>query len=56
MVAVPSARFGDVVAALPGDVPVLEPHEGLDPATGERLSTLVTGPPGRRAFRAQHRR
>jgi len=45
VVAVPSAAFGDVVAALPGTCPVLSLTKGLDPATGERLSTLVKGRP-----------
>ena len=44
-VAVPSRVFGDVVADLPGDAPVLSLTKGLDPATGERLSTLVSGRP-----------
>jgi glycerol-3-phosphate dehydrogenase (NAD(P)+) len=43
VVAVPSAVFGEVVAELPGDGPVLSLTKGLDPATGERLSTLVRG-------------
>jgi glycerol-3-phosphate dehydrogenase (NAD(P)+) len=43
VVAVPSRVFGDVVAALPGDAPVLSLTKGLDPATGARLSTLVAG-------------
>ena len=43
--AVPSAVFGDVVSALPGAAPVLSLTKGLDPATGERLSTLVRGRP-----------
>ena len=41
--AVPSAAFGDVVEALPGNAPVLSLAKGLDPATGERLSTRVRG-------------
>jgi glycerol-3-phosphate dehydrogenase (NAD(P)+) len=41
VVAVPSRAFADVVAALPGDAPVLSLTKGLDPATGERLSTRV---------------
>jgi glycerol-3-phosphate dehydrogenase (NAD(P)+) len=45
VVAVPSAAFGDVVAALPGTCPVLSLTKGLDPATGERLSALVRGRP-----------
>lgn len=45
VVAVPSTVFADVVARLPGDAPVLSLTKGLDPATGERLSTRVTGRP-----------
>jgi glycerol-3-phosphate dehydrogenase (NAD(P)+) len=45
VVAVPSRVFGDVVAALPGHAPVLSLTKGLDPATGARLSTLVSGRP-----------
>jgi glycerol-3-phosphate dehydrogenase (NAD(P)+) len=41
--AVPSAAFGDVVEALPGTAPVLSLAKGLDPKTGERLSTRVRG-------------
>jgi glycerol-3-phosphate dehydrogenase (NAD(P)+) len=43
VVAVPSRAFSDVVAALPGDAPVLSLTKGLDPGTGERLSTRVKG-------------
>jgi glycerol-3-phosphate dehydrogenase (NAD(P)+) len=43
VVAVPSRAFRSVVEALPGDAPVLGLTKGLDPATGERLSTLVRG-------------
>jgi glycerol-3-phosphate dehydrogenase (NAD(P)+) len=43
VVAVPSRVFGEVVGALPGDAPLLSLTKGLDPATGERLSTLVHG-------------
>jgi len=43
VVAVPSRAFGEVVEALPGDVPVLSLAKGLDPETGERLSTRVSG-------------
>jgi glycerol-3-phosphate dehydrogenase (NAD(P)+) len=43
VVAVPSRAFGEVVAALPGEAPVLCLTKGLDPRTGERLSTLVRG-------------
>jgi glycerol-3-phosphate dehydrogenase (NAD(P)+) len=39
--AVPSRAFAEVVAALPGDAPVLSLVKGLDPETGERLSTRV---------------
>jgi glycerol-3-phosphate dehydrogenase (NAD(P)+) len=39
--AVPSQAFAGVVAALPGDAPVLSLVKGLDPETGERLSTRV---------------
>jgi glycerol-3-phosphate dehydrogenase (NAD(P)+) len=45
VVAVPSSVFRDVVAGLPGTAPVLSLTKGLDPATGERLSTLVRGRP-----------
>jgi glycerol-3-phosphate dehydrogenase (NAD(P)+) len=45
VVAVPSRAFGSVVAALPGDAPVLSLAKGLDPETGSRLSTLVRGRP-----------
>jgi glycerol-3-phosphate dehydrogenase (NAD(P)+) len=45
VLAVPSRAFGDVVRALPGEAPVLSLTKGLDPATGERLSTLVRGRP-----------
>jgi glycerol-3-phosphate dehydrogenase (NAD(P)+) len=45
VLAVPSRAFADVAAGLPGDAPVLSLTKGLDPATGERLSTRV----GRRA-------
>ena len=41
VVAVPSRAFAEVVAALPGDAPVLSLTKGLDPTTGERLSTRV---------------
>jgi glycerol-3-phosphate dehydrogenase (NAD(P)+) len=45
VVAVPSRAFGDVVRAIPGTAPVLGLTKGLDPASGERLSTLVRGRP-----------
>jgi glycerol-3-phosphate dehydrogenase (NAD(P)+) len=41
--AVPSTAFAEVAARLPGDAPVLGLTKGLDPATGERLSTRVRG-------------
>jgi glycerol-3-phosphate dehydrogenase (NAD(P)+) len=44
-VAVPSAVFRSVVRELPGDAPILSLTKGLDPETGERLSTLVQGRP-----------
>jgi glycerol-3-phosphate dehydrogenase (NAD(P)+) len=43
VVAVPSPSFAAVVAELPGDAPILSLTKGLDPATGERLSTRVRG-------------
>jgi glycerol-3-phosphate dehydrogenase (NAD(P)+) len=45
VLAVPSLAFADVAAALPGDAPVLSLTKGLDPATGNRLSTRVQGRP-----------
>jgi glycerol-3-phosphate dehydrogenase (NAD(P)+) len=45
VVAVPSAAFAEVVAAIPGSAPILSLTKGLDPATGARLSTLVEGRP-----------
>ena len=45
-VAVPSRAFGEVVEALPpADIPVLSLVKGLDPASGQRLSTLVDSRP-----------
>ncbi len=43
VLAVPSRSFVGVVEALPGGAPVLSLTKGLDPATGERLSTRVRG-------------
>jgi glycerol-3-phosphate dehydrogenase (NAD(P)+) len=43
--AVPSREFAEVARALPGSAPVLSLAKGLDPATGDRLSTLVGGRP-----------
>jgi glycerol-3-phosphate dehydrogenase (NAD(P)+) len=45
VVAVPSKAFAQVVGGLPGDAPVLSLTKGLDPATGERLSTRVRSRP-----------
>src|SRR6266498_1541320 len=45
VLAVPSRAFAAVAQALPGDAPVLILTKGLDPATGERLSTLVRDRP-----------
>jgi glycerol-3-phosphate dehydrogenase (NAD(P)+) len=45
VIAVPSRAFGEVVAALPPDGPVLSLTKGLDPASGERLSTLLEDRP-----------
>ncbi len=43
--AVPSGAFGEVARALPGTAPVLSLSKGLDPSTGQRLSTAVQGRP-----------
>jgi len=43
VLAVPSRAFAEVAASLRGAAPVLSLTKGLDPATGERLSTLVRG-------------
>src|SRR5919197_83986 len=45
VLAVPSHAFAEVAAALPGSAPVLSLTKGLDPATGQRLSTRVEGRP-----------
>jgi glycerol-3-phosphate dehydrogenase (NAD(P)+) len=45
VVAVPSAAFASVVAGLPGRAPILSLTKGLDPGTGDRLSTLVRDRP-----------
>ena len=52
----PSRVFGEVVAALPGTSPVLSLTKGLDPSTGERLSTLVDGSTSRGPLGPEHRR
>jgi glycerol-3-phosphate dehydrogenase (NAD(P)+) len=43
VVAVPSHAYSEVVHGLAGAAPVLSLTKGLDPSTGERLSTLVRG-------------
>jgi len=43
--AVPSHAFREVLDRVRGDAPILSLAKGLDPATGERLSTLVAGRP-----------
>jgi glycerol-3-phosphate dehydrogenase (NAD(P)+) len=45
VVAVPSAVYASVVERLPGSCPVLSLTKGLDPETGERLSSCVHGRP-----------
>jgi len=45
VLAVPSAAFAEVASSLPGTAPVLSLTKGLDPATGDRLSSLVRGHP-----------
>ena len=45
VVAVPSRAFGEVVAGLPENGPVLSLTKGLDPVSGNRLSTLLGGRP-----------
>ena len=45
VLALPSRAFAAVVDDLPGTAPILSLTKGLDPATGERLSTLVRGRP-----------
>jgi glycerol-3-phosphate dehydrogenase (NAD(P)+) len=45
VVALPSRAFAAVVRDLPGGAPILSLTKGLDPATGERLSTLVRARP-----------
>ena len=45
VLAVPSRVFGEVVRTLPGAAPLLVLTKGLDPETGERLSTLVRDRP-----------
>jgi len=45
VIAVPSSAFAEVVRGLPGSCPVLTLTKGLDPTTGNRLSTLVENRP-----------
>jgi glycerol-3-phosphate dehydrogenase (NAD(P)+) len=45
VIAVPSHAFRDVLSHVSGDAPVLSLTKGLDPSTGERLSTLVRDRP-----------
>jgi glycerol-3-phosphate dehydrogenase (NAD(P)+) len=45
VLAVPSHAFREVLAHVGGDAPILSLAKGLDPATGERLSTLVRDRP-----------
>jgi glycerol-3-phosphate dehydrogenase (NAD(P)+) len=45
VVAVPSKSFAEVVESLPDGTPLLSLTKGLDPETGERLSTRVQGRP-----------
>ena len=43
VLAVPSRAFGEVAGGLPGSCPVLSLTKGLDPATGRRPCSLVSG-------------
>jgi glycerol-3-phosphate dehydrogenase (NAD(P)+) len=43
VVALPSRAFREIVQALPGTAPLLSLTKGLDPESGDRLSTLVHG-------------
>jgi glycerol-3-phosphate dehydrogenase (NAD(P)+) len=45
VIAVPSRSFAEVVRSLPTDGPVLSLTKGLDPETGNRLSTLLADRP-----------
>ncbi len=45
VLAVPSSSFREVIGHVRGSAPVLSLVKGLDPASGERLSTLVKGRP-----------
>ena len=43
VVAVPSRSFGDVVDSLPAAAPILSLTKGLDPETGGRLTSRISG-------------
>jgi glycerol-3-phosphate dehydrogenase (NAD(P)+) len=45
VLAVPSHAFREVLARIGGEAPILSLTKGLDPSTGERLSTLVRDRP-----------
>ena len=45
VLAVPSDAFREVLEHVTGNAPILSLSKGLDPASGERLSTLVHGRP-----------
>ena len=45
MIAVPSLAFREVLGHVRGSAPVLSLVKGLDPSTGNRLSTVVQGRP-----------
>jgi glycerol-3-phosphate dehydrogenase (NAD(P)+) len=45
VIALPSGAFGPIARRLPERVPVLSLTKGLDPHSGERLSTLLGGRP-----------
>jgi glycerol-3-phosphate dehydrogenase (NAD(P)+) len=45
VIALPSRAFRSVVESLPGSAPLLSLTKGLDPGSGDRLSTLVRGRP-----------
>src|SRR2546430_2065013 len=45
VLAVPSNAFREVLEHVTGRAPILSLSKGLDPASGERLSTLVRGRP-----------
>ena len=45
VIAVPSRAFREVIARVGGDAPILSLVKGLDPESGDRLSTLVRGRP-----------